>query len=408
MKGPIRWLADYFGVQVSRYHEDIHETAFATLRPVGESRGNVLLAYIVQPFLERANGVANTQSNSHTHFGETRLIAQTFLDLGYSVDAISYRNPDFEPQKEYAVFVSARTHLHRLAPRLNTACVKIAHLDTCHWVFNNHAAYQRLLALRDRRGVSVNSLRIIEPNWALEAADAGIVLGNDFTLNTYRYARKPLYRLSVPTVHVYPWSDDKDFEVARRRFLWFGSHGLVHKGLDLVLEAFAGLPDLHLTVCGPLHGDPDFVRAYERELYHTANIHTLGWVDVSSPEFTRVMQQCGSIIFPSCAEANVGSVVTCMQAGLIPVISEACGIDVEDFGTLLPDCSVESIRAAACALAEQPADQVEAQARRTWAFARAHNTAERYAADHRRIIQQILEPAPSLPEGMTVEGQVRE
>jgi hypothetical protein len=83
-----------------------------------------------------------------------------------------------------------------------------------------------------------------------------------------------------------------------------------------------------------------------------------------------------------------------MQAGLIPVISEACGIDVDDFGTLLSDCSVESIRAAARALAGQPAQQLAARARGAWEFARAHNTAERYAADYRRIVQQILQTTP--------------
>ncbi len=394
MKRLIHRLANRFGVQVSRYQENIHETAFVTLRPIGESRGHVLLAYIVEPFLERASRVADT----HTHFAESRLMAQTFLELGYSVDVVSYRNANFEPRKEYAVFVSARSNLHRIAPRLNDNCVKIAHLDTCHWVFNNHAAYQRLLALRDRRGVSVNSIRVIEPNWALEVAQAGVVLGNDFTLNTYRYARKPLFRLSVPTVFTYPWDEGKDFDSARRHFLWFGSHSFVHKGLDLALEAFARMPDLHLTVCGPLDAEPDFVRAYERELFHTPNIHTVGWVDVGSSEFTRITRQCGCILFPSCAEGGAGSVATCMQAGLIPVISEACGIDVDDFGTLLPDCSIESICAAASALAGQPAQQLAARARGAWEFARTHNTAERYAADYRRIVQRIL-PATPVAEG---------
>ena len=35
---------------------------------------------------------------------------------------------------------------------------------------------------------------------------------------------------------------------------------MVHKGLDLVLEAFAGMPEYHLTVCGPVAKEKDFER----------------------------------------------------------------------------------------------------------------------------------------------------
>jgi hypothetical protein len=71
--------------------------------------------------------------------------------------------------------------------------------------------------------------------------------GNDFTIGTFRYAGKPIYRLPIicPTS---PWPQDKDHGACRKCFLWFGSQGFLHKGLDLVLEVFAGLPDHHLTV----------------------------------------------------------------------------------------------------------------------------------------------------------------
>ena len=75
----------------------------------------------------------------------------------------------------------------------------------------------------------------------------------------------------------------------RGRFLWIGSQGLVHKGLDLVLEAFARMPDLHLTVCGPIREEPAFEAAFRRELYATPNIETLGWVDIASPAFADLL-----------------------------------------------------------------------------------------------------------------------
>jgi glycosyltransferase involved in cell wall biosynthesis len=92
-----------------------------------------------------------------------------------------------------------------------------------------------------------------------------------------QYAKKPLFPVPIPSACMYPWSESKDFDACRRNFLWFGSGGFIRKGLDLVLEAFAGMPEYHLTVCGPIEEERDFQQAFAKELYDTPNIHTLGW-----------------------------------------------------------------------------------------------------------------------------------
>ena len=131
------------------------------------------------------------------------------------------------------------------------------------------------------------------PNLAIERADCATILGNEFTISTFRYANKPIYRLPISAPVIYPWPEGKDFEACRRRFLWFGSNGFVHKGLDLVLEAFAAMPEYHLTVCGPIKEEmeKDFEKTFYRELYQTSNIRTEGWVDVVSPEFMRIANE---------------------------------------------------------------------------------------------------------------------
>src|SRR5262249_46162318 len=152
-------------------------------------------------------------------------------------------------------------------------------IDTRHWLFSNMAELRRLEALQKRRGFVLPAKRTMMPDFAIEHANYAVALGNESTLNTYRYCRKPIFRMTVSPLDVYPWQDDKDFATARRNYLWLGSHGFVHKGLDLVLEAFADMPDYQLTVCGPLHVEEDFQRAYHRELYETPNIHSIGRID---------------------------------------------------------------------------------------------------------------------------------
>ena len=53
-------------------------------------------------------------------------------------------------------------------------------------------------------------------------------------------------------------------------------------------------------------------------------------------------------IAPSCSEAISTAVASCMQTGLLPIVSYDTGIDLPDgCGTYLRPCSVEEIRQAA-------------------------------------------------------------
>lgn len=377
------------GVEIKRARPAPPEASgsVVSLRPEGASKGTMLLSYIMEPFLlTEGEPVPNT----HTHYGESLEMAKVFLGLGYGVDSIDYRNRAFIPKKNYAVFVGARTNFARIAASLNSDCIKIVHMDTAHWLFNNAASYRRGLELQRRRGVTVDSLRIIEFNLGIEYADFATVLGNEFTLGTYAYAGKPLFRIDVPSCAVYPWPEDKDYDACRKNFLWLGSSGLVHKGLDLVLEAFAGMPDYHLYVCGPVTDEKHFERAFYRELYLTPNIHTVGWVDVAQARFRAVLDTCIGVVYPSCSEGQAGSVVTCMHAGVIPIVSYETGIDVEDFGIILGESSVEEIRKAVAALAGCSGSELGSRARATWEYARTHCTAERYARSYRQIVERIM------------------
>ena len=366
-----------------------------TLNPVSVPKGRVLLSYVLDPFLVKPGQPVST---SHTHHGESVLIAETWRKHGYSVDVIDYRNHQFIPRKRYDFFVSARTHLEAIAARLNPDCVKIAHLDTSHYTTNNHATYTRLLDLQQRRAFSLpDSARLVEPNRAIEHAHYGIVLGNEVTLDTYRYASKPLFPIVVPAAFHFPWDADKNFRDCRNRFLWFGSGGLMHKGLDLTLEAFVGMPEMHLTVCGPVETERDFVSTYYKELYQTTNIRTVGWVDVAGAEFRQIARSTVGIVYPSCAEGQAGTVVNCLCAGLIPIISRESGITVDDFGLLLNGCTVEDIRSAARYVAALPAEELVIRARRAWEYAATHHSHDAYREAYDKIAQKIIAESAKQP-----------
>jgi len=357
-----------------------------TLKPNGVSKGNILLAYIIEPFLRQDDDLFI----SHTHFLESQLIAKTYLDMGYRVDVIDYNNHSFTPNIPYTLFVSARVNFEKIAKKLNDDCIKVVHLDTAHWMFNNFAAYNRYALLQKRRSVSVRCKKIFEQTWAIEVANCATVLGNDFTLGTYRYANKPMYQLSVPSSRTYTWPDKKDFEACRNNFIWLGSGGIVNKGLDIVLEAFTELPHCRLTVCGPIDEEKEFKKAYYHELYQTPNIKTIGWIDVSSDRFLNITRNCIALVYPSCSEGQAGAVATCMQTGLIPIVSYESGIDIHDFGILLEKCTISEIKEAIIRISKLTSKTLELMSRRSWEYAREYHSPEAYEKAYRKVAEKIL------------------
>ncbi|QLE47111.1 glycosyltransferase [Nostoc sp. C057] len=359
-----------------------------SLKPKQPSKGNVLLSYRIEPFLLKHG---QPMPNDHTWYWEVWQIAQTFLDLGYNVDVIQFHNDKFVPQKHYAFFIDIRHRMEALAPKLNKDCIKIFHVDIANMVFRNAAECNRLLEVQQRKGVTLKPQRFEVPNLGIEYADCAIVLGNDFTTDTFKYANKPMYRIPISSPVVYPYPDKKDFEAVRKRFLWFGGSALVLKGLDLVLDAFAQMPEYHLTVCGPVSSDKEFEQAFYKELYETPNIHTYGWIDVSSPDFIEVTNNCLGLVYPSVSEGQSGAVISCLQAGLIPILSYESGVDVHDFGVIFDNLSLEEIKEKVRSISNLPVENLQMMSRQAWEYARANHTKEKFAQVYRNVVEQIIE-----------------
>ncbi len=358
------------------------------LQPTGNPRGRALLSYIVDPLLDPEREI----EHSHTHYWESMTMARILVEQGWAVDAISWTNLGFQPSCDYDLVIDVRLNLERLAPLVGPACVKLLHSDTAHWSVHNAAQEARYRALEERRGVSLLRHKQLPENRAIEHADLCTYLGNDFTRATYAFAGKPMFRIPVSVPFQYPWADDKDFEAVRRRFLWFGSGGLVHKGLDLVLEAFAGLDGFELIVAGPIQHERDFERTYAGELYRTPNIRTLGWVDTHPDHFPALAAQCLGLVYPSCSEGGGSSALTCMHAGLVPLITPQTSVDLTpERGVLLREASIEGIREAVRELSSRPVTQSRELARAAWEWSRAHHTRERWAEHYRDFARTLTD-----------------
>ena len=389
----------------NRLRRQSHNAKVVSLKPENPSGKNVLLCYIIDPFLLSPGQPVST---AHSHDWESLQIARTFLEMSYCVDVISFLNKEFVPEKEYSVVIDARYNLERWARSLPKSCLKIMHIDSAHIVYHDAAEANRLLDVQRRRRVTLRPRRWEMPNLCIEHADCATILGNEFTMDTFRYAGKPMYRVPISSPVLYPWPEEKDFAACRNRFLWLGSGGLIHKGLDLVLEAFAELPDYHLTVCGPISQERDFEKAYENELYGLPNIRTVGWVDIASGEFVEILQSCVGIVYPSCSEGGGGSVINCMHGGLIPVLSYESSVDVEEgYGVILKESTVSEIKNSVRGLSAFSPEKLENMARQSWGYVRANHTRENFAKTYREVIANLIAGGSAIPaagEGCFVEA----
>jgi glycosyltransferase involved in cell wall biosynthesis len=359
------------------------------LAPDGEPVGRALLSYIVDPFLAPLDAPL---TSAHTHYWESREIGRILVALGFAVDVIHWTHTGFVPAAPYDLLIDVRINLERLAPRVGPDCLKVMHVETAHPSFYNPAQRARVAALAARRGVVLPPYKEIAENRAIESADCATILGNERTQATYRFAGKPLYPVPISQPVLYPFPAGKELAAARREFLWFGSGGLVHKGLDLVLDAFAGLPDLGLAVVGPVDRERPFEHAFERELYRLPNVRTHGWMDIEAPAFLELARRTLALVYPSCSEGQSGGTVTCMHAGLVPVVTPEVGVDVApEWGVILAEPTVEAIRRAVVELSQRPPGELEAMARAAWGFARAHHTRERFSTVYRAQMLAILE-----------------
>ncbi|MBP6858732.1 MAG: glycosyltransferase [Candidatus Pacebacteria bacterium] len=359
-------------------------TGVVNLKTRAKIRGRALISYITSPFLQA------TISNRHTNSWECREIASILLEMGYDVDIINWDNQTFIPRKNYAVYLDIYSNLERLAPYL-TGAKKIFHITGAHWKFMNQAEQTRLLDLERRRGVTLKPNRSVKPGLNIEYADYCASLGNDFTSSTYAFANKPIVRIPISTTHTYTSPENKDFDRIRKNYIWLGGSGMIHKGLDLVLETFTALPDYHLTIIGPVEKESDFVEAYRKELYETSNIKLAGWLDLGSEEFDKIRNESLGIIYPSCSEGGGGSVITAMHAGLIPIVSRESSVDTHDFGITLPDSSIESIKKNIENMSSLPVSILQEKALQTWKHARSTHTREEFSKAYRVFLKNILD-----------------
>ena len=298
-----------------------------------------LLVYITQPFL------TDEKLNAHQNRWQAREIARLIGIRGYVVDVVQFDVKEIKLTHNYDMVVGLILRcIDVYSSHLNPGAVRIAYLTSMNLAVTTANEIKRIEDVKRRRGVELKPRRgsemVIEKK--IEDFDGAWYIGNSYNFHSYDcFKMPPAFRI-VNTGYVFEWADSNAIRDPKC-FLYFGSFGQVHKGLDLLLELFSQrLTDYTLYIGSSYKREEDFMQAYHKELFETTNIKAIGVVDVNGEIFKDISQKCAYTILPSCAEGCAGSVLTAMSAGLIPIVSKECGFE-DDEVIQLPDCSMDTI-----------------------------------------------------------------
>ena len=352
---------------------------------------HVLISYILTPFIK---GV----SLSHTNTAEALAMAQVFDDLGYAVDVVQFTYPKKIEYAKYDVIIGFGDPLIHSFHRTGNKNITTIYYGTgMHMCWQNHATLKRVEEVFHKKGRwLLISGRVVDKAWSVQTTlvDSIITLGNETVLNSYRqYFPRNIHQVPVTYYHALDPEEilpHKNFEQAQKHFLWFGGGGLIHKGLDLLLDVFVETPELHLHICGPIDKETGFKEVYHDELYHHENIHTYGFVRLESDVYNHIINTCAFSIFPSCSEGEPGSVINTMYCGLIPVVPDTAGLQIKNFGIRIEDLSVEQIKQAIVSCARMDVNEVKERSLHCAKDTAETHSIEAYASKLKEALTDIL------------------
>jgi len=353
--------------------------------PANEGQKRALISYITDP-LE-----TNLETfDKHTNVLECAQIIKTFIDMGFCIDLAhcqDERNLPAVLRQEYDVIFGLGFPFYHAGLK-NPGALKIMYLTEAHPDFSVKQEMERTqyFYLRHGRKVGLYRSQTHYKKEDIDMADYAVLVGNELTAGTYPGLAG---RLSVITptglINKRYVFKERDCARTRKNYVWFGSYGAIHKGLDILIDIFRQWPDYNLYICG--------LYPEEEKLFSITgtNIKNLGFVNVNSDKFLDLVQDCSFVILPSCSEGMATSLLTCMNHGLIPVITRETGIDLLDFGFYLDDFRVETVARQVKLCSELDIAELERQHRRVFDYSREHFNISAYSKQFSRILRGILQ-----------------
>lgn len=337
----------------------------------------------------------------HSNFTECHTVAKCFDRLGYSVDCISRTKTGIDYSQYDIVFgINGNAFMEVFSDNEKVKPLKIFYSVGAETFFNYRVTTLRNKDFHARHGMwLLKSNRYIPGDvrtyYETSLSDAVICLGDEYVFNHFvseeksndKYHWLPAFYFPTVTTPV-----NKDFSQCRKSILWFGSSGMVHKGLDIAIDFALEHREYTLHICGGSRQETNFWNYYLPKIKNVDNIHLHGFIDIESKMYAQILSQCGILLNPSISEGGAVSVLNVLGNGaLLPVYSEATGIALSKFGVCVPNVTYKEFEEALLNLGTTTDAEFEQRALGVHMYIRDNYTIEQYEERMFSLLKEIIE-----------------
>lgn len=282
-------------------------------------------------------------------------------ECGFTVDAIGIRDTEFRLTHDYDILVAhagpAYCHFGEL---VRPNCKVLDYSTGCHWRAFNAQSADRYARFGTRQTgtksqVVARPLVIDHEDYAAKRGDLIVCLGPE-TARTFEPFGKRVFHVNNAAINETPAALPPITESLKRSFLYCGGSGNVQKGLDLLVEAFAQEPDLHLHIDSPI--EDEMLAAYKKEL-RSPNIHYVEWWRKLPGGAARIPRRCAFTVYAGFNSGQSTALIGSLGDGLIPVVTREANLGLGPLEVAIHSPSVTDIRAAIRRASQLPIPELE-------------------------------------------------
>lgn len=369
-----------------RHHSGSGRFLSAVAGDTGRKR--CLLVHLTDPFLRKEVDV------KHQNRWQARELARLASERGFTVDVLDPGCPKIPG----GVFYDLVIDLHPgLTPAYENTCRsdtrRIAYITGSNPSFSNRAEAERIAAIEEETGIHLQTRRQVPvfTQKAFDACNGFFFIGNRTNLETYSEFRLPPIHYVRNFSYPVPTIDGSNRSATE--FLFLASGGQVHKGLDRLLQVVGRRADWTLHVCSAFHEEPDFCRLFGDTLFGRRNILPHGFLSLDSKRFLEIAARSSIVVLPSCSEANAGSVLSGVAAGLVPLVSRECGFERDEVHRL-PGSETQDIERGMESISSRGTEWLASESRRIQDLVQNRYSTDAYTRSVRNALDSVLADNP--------------
>lgn len=329
------------------------------------------------------NNIGRTQPK------EILAMVKALSDLNYCIDLIGYHDlralPYLKKKKYHLVFGFGES-FYQLT-NLHPSAISILYMTEHHPNFAEKAERNRLDYFYQRHGKRGKFVRSGNFYWQrhLQKKYTHLLTMSEIAPFAEQYSEP--FSIFPTGVHNTDFVlKKKDCNNTRKQFLWLGSYGAIHKGLDLLLEVFDKREDLTLHIGGFYKADRKLIKLPKKP-----NIIDHDYIDVKSQIFLDIVDDCSFLILPSCSEGFSTAVTTGMLHGLIPIVVKDTGMNrLGDLAIFLEDYKLEYLDKKLIEISSLNPDILERLSERCYDFAHRNFVPKEFERSFKKVMNQII------------------